>query len=191
MGVNQAGLVAAVLNRTGSLGPAEGKRSRGTLPLLALDHGSAAAAAQALGALRGSDYRSFNLVLADGAGVWFVRNDDRGALTVTELAPGLHMMTAREPDDTSSARVARHLPRFRGAAAPEPPDWGEWPALLADGAGSRDAALNVPPEGGFGTVCSSLLGITAGRHVSWLFAAGRPGEAAFSPAGGEGAMRLL
>ena len=36
MGVNQAGVVAAVLNRQGSLGPAPGKRSRGELPLLAL-----------------------------------------------------------------------------------------------------------------------------------------------------------
>ena len=38
MGVNRDGVVAAVLNRPGSLGPAAGKRSRGELPLLALEH---------------------------------------------------------------------------------------------------------------------------------------------------------
>jgi uncharacterized protein with NRDE domain len=36
LAINRAGVVAAVLNRLGSLGPAPGKRSRGVLPLLAL-----------------------------------------------------------------------------------------------------------------------------------------------------------
>ena len=47
MGINRHGVVAAVLNRQGSLGPAPGKRSRGDLPLLALQHHSAQAAAEA------------------------------------------------------------------------------------------------------------------------------------------------
>src|SRR4051794_29606828 len=51
MAVNRAGVVATVLNRPGSLGPAPGKRSRGVLPLLALEAASAAAAAQAIAAL--------------------------------------------------------------------------------------------------------------------------------------------
>ena len=51
MGVNRHGVVAAVLNRPGSLGPAPGKRSRGELPLLALEHDLAAAAAAAIAAL--------------------------------------------------------------------------------------------------------------------------------------------
>ena len=191
MGVNRHGLVAAVLNRTGSLGPASGKRSRGTLPLIALDHGLAADAARAIGTLDGTEYRSFNLVLADRDGVWFVRNDDSGTITALVLPPGLHMVTARDPDDATSARVARHLPRFRAASAPEPPDWGDWPHLLADDEGPRDAALNVPPQAGFGTVCASLLALPAKGAATWLFAAGRPGEAPFQPAGGEGPTRLL
>ena len=48
LGVNEDGVVAAVLNRFGTLGPAEGKRSRGELPLEALDHADAVDAAQAL-----------------------------------------------------------------------------------------------------------------------------------------------
>src|ERR1700722_9048122 len=67
MGVNRAGVVAAVLNRPRSLGPAAGKRSRGELPLLALEHRSADAAAAALGALDAGAWRSFNLVLTDRA----------------------------------------------------------------------------------------------------------------------------
>src|ERR1700686_106624 len=65
MGINGAGVVAAVLNRPGSLGPAAGKRSRGELPLAALAHNSADAAAAAIAALDAGAWRSFNLVLAD------------------------------------------------------------------------------------------------------------------------------
>jgi hypothetical protein len=45
MAVNHHGVMAAVLNRVGSLGPEPGKRSRGELPLLALQAASAAEAA--------------------------------------------------------------------------------------------------------------------------------------------------
>ena len=41
LGVNDDRLAAAVLNRHGSLGPQDGKRSRGELPLDALDHAEA------------------------------------------------------------------------------------------------------------------------------------------------------
>ncbi len=192
MGLNGAGVVAAVLNRPGSLGPAQGKLSRGDLPLLALTHDTAAAASRAIMALDGRDYRSFNLVMADRHGVYFIRNDDSGTMSALVLPPGLHMVTARDPDDPASARVARHLPRFRAATAPEPPDWGDWARLLADEAGPRDAALNVPPQDGFGTVCASLLAIPEAGSATWLFAPGRPGDAAFAQAaGGEGALRLL
>jgi len=47
MAANDAGVVATVLNRPGSLGPAPGKRSRGELPLLALEHATANTAAAA------------------------------------------------------------------------------------------------------------------------------------------------
>lgn len=63
LAMNDHGLVAAVLNRRGSLGPAAGKRSRGELVLEALDHADASAAAWALADLDPGAYRSFNLSL--------------------------------------------------------------------------------------------------------------------------------
>ena len=48
LGVNDDGLFAAILNRPGTLGPADGKRSRGELVLEALDHAEAKVAAEAL-----------------------------------------------------------------------------------------------------------------------------------------------
>jgi uncharacterized protein with NRDE domain len=181
LGVNRHGVVAAVLNRTGSLGPAPGKRSRGELPLLALDHASAEAAAQALGRLDGGLWRSFNMVIADAHGAWSVRSPDEGPPLAVPVAAGVHMVTAHDLDDTASSRIARHLPRFQAAPAPEPDDWVKWAALLADRSGNPGSELNISPRSGFGTICSSLLFIPRVGPVRWLFAAGPPDRADFIP----------
>ncbi len=177
LAVNSTGVVAGVLNRSGSLGPEAGRRSRGELPLLALRHGSAAEAAGALAGLEGGAYRSFNLVIADAEGAYFLRGLGEGVVSVAALAPGLHMVTASDPDDLANPRVARHLPRFAAAAAPCPPDWGAWPALLEDDGGRLDEALNVPPTRGFGTASSALLVAGPPGRRQFLFAAGAPGKA--------------
>lgn len=181
MGVNQAGVVAAVLNRPGSLGPAAGKRSRGELPLLALEHPTAAKAAAALAAQDAGAWRSFNLVLADRSGAIFVRGLGRGNPQMQALAPGLHMVTAHDPDDPESPRVRRHLPRFGQAEPPGPDGWREWTDILADRSGDAGEQINVVPRGGFGTVCSSLLALPRAAPPIWLFAAGPPHAAPFRP----------
>jgi uncharacterized protein with NRDE domain len=183
MGINRAGVVAAVLNRPGSLGPAAGKRSRGELPLCALDHSTAASAAEAIAGLDAGAWRSFNLVLADRTGAIFVRGLGHGRPQVERLAPGLHMVTAHDPDDPESPRVARHLSRFRAAVPPEPDDWRSWRAILADRSGEPGEQLNVEARGGFGTVCSSLLAVPGAGPLVWLFAAGPPHAAPFVPVG--------
>lgn len=180
MGMNARGVVAAVLNRAGSLGPAPGKRSRGELPLLALRHPTAAAAAEAIAACDAGAWRSFNMVVADAAKTWFLRGLGAGTPHVAALPPGLHMVTARDPDDPASPRVARHLPRFRRAPPPEPPDqWSAWTALLADRTGPPEAQINIVPRAGFGTVCSALVALGAAAPPVWLFAPGSPERAAF------------
>jgi Transport and Golgi organisation 2 len=181
MGVNRHGVVAAVLNRQGSLGPAAGKRSRGELPLLALAHRTAAEAAAGIAALDAGAWRSFNLVLADRTGGVFVRGLGHGHPEVQPFAPGIHMLTAHDPDDPDSPRVARHLARFQAAPAPEPGRWAAWQAILADRSGPSGEQINVIPRAGFGTVCSSLLALPAAGAPIWLFAAGPPHQAPFRP----------
>jgi uncharacterized protein with NRDE domain len=180
MGVNEAGVVAAVLNRPGSLGPAPGKRSRGELPLIALEQNSAEAAAAAIDSLDASSWRSFNMVIADRAGAWYIRGLGRGRAAAQALSPGLHMVTAHDPDDPDSPRVARHLPRFRAAIPPESDDWQAWREILADRTDSAAEQINVVPRGGFGTVCSSLVALPAQGTPLWLFIAGPPDEAPFT-----------
>lgn len=183
MGMNRAGVVAAILNRAGTLGPAAGKRTRGELVLEALDHADAIEAARALAALDGGAYRPFNMLLADNRDAFWVRADGGRRVQVHPVAEGLHMLTALELDDDSSPRIKTYLPRFRAAAvpAPEAGDWSGWTALLADGGGGPDgeeaAAMCFTRDSGFGTVSSSLIALPAmGAEIPpiWRFAAGRP-----------------
>jgi uncharacterized protein with NRDE domain len=181
MGVNAHGIAAAVLNRPGSLGPAAGKRSRGELPLLALAETSATAAVEAIVSLDASEWRGFNLVVADRSGATFIRGAGHGKPSAQSLPPGISMITAHDPNDVESPRVARHLARFRDAAAPEPDNWNAWRAIVADRSGPAGGQMNVVPRAGFGTVCSSLLAVPAVGEPVWLFAAGAPDQANFEP----------
>jgi uncharacterized protein with NRDE domain len=172
LGVNDAGVMAAVLNRTGTLGPALGKKSRGALPLIALAAASAADAASRIAALDAAEYRAFNMVVADRHGGIFIRGMQAGQPCVMELSAGFTMVTAHDANDMTAPRIARHLPRFQAAARPDPSsgDWASWQTLLADAAPPDESALFIPPQNGFGTVCSSLLSLRP-EGVDWWFAA--------------------
>ncbi len=175
MGLNEHGVMAAVLNRHGSLGPAPGKRSRGELPLQALRQPNAEAAAASIGAVDAGLYRSFNLVIADAEQAFCISGLEAGRPIVSELGPGTWMITSGEPNEMKLPRIARHLPKFEAAA------WEIWGTLLADNTPPLESALNIPPQHGFGTVCASLVALPKNTAPRWDFAAGPPHEAAFTP----------
>lgn len=175
MGINRRGVVATVLNRPGTLGPAAGKHSRGDLPLIALDHATATEAADALTRLDAGLWRGFNMVLADRTGAWFVKGIGRGHPQAEALPSGISMVTAFDPNDLESPRTAYHLPRFQAAE----PIWDRWRALLSDRRGEPAEQLNVVHRAGFGTMSSSFVTLPAEGDPRWLFAAGPPHEAAF------------
>jgi hypothetical protein len=177
LGINHYGVVAAVLNRVGSLGPAPGKRSRGELPLLALEHGTADDAAAALSDLDGRAWRSFNMVVADSHSAHFLRGLGSASVEGEILSPGqIHMVTSYDPDDLATPRVARHLPRFNGLPPPLPPDkWTDWVNILSDSSGPPESQIHVEPRDGFGTVSLSLLALPArGTAVWWYQPRGMP-----------------
>jgi len=185
LGINDHGVVAAILNRRGSLGPAPDRRSRGELVLEALDHADALSAASALANIEPASYRAFNMVVADDRDAFWLANRDGRTIALGEIADGLHMVTAWDLDDDDSLRIRRYLPAFRAtpAPAPEAGDWSAWIGLLAarngDDSDDREAAMNVVTDFGFGTSSSSLIALpAAGAEIPpiWLFAAGRPDE---------------
>ncbi len=192
LGRNDHGVIAAALNREGSLGPSEDKRSRGELVLEALDHADAAAAAEALSAVAPDAYRSFNLVIADNRDAFLVANRARtGLVGCDEIPPGLWMLTSLELNDRSNARIATHLPRFQAADIPDPDsgDWSAWTTLLKgrdhDPTTGPSGAICIASDWGFGTVCSSLIALPSpeaeeSREI-FLFAPGRPDEHEYRP----------
>ena len=193
LGYNAAGVVAAILNRTDSLGPAAGKRSRGELVLDALDYDDAADAARALAAIEPAAYRTFNLVIADNRDAyWLYSRDGISPVEAAAIPRGLSMLTSANLNDTHNFRIAAYLPRFEKAEVPDPDsgDWSAWRRLLA----SRDARPEAGPSGamcivtdyGYGTASSSLIALASpeakiedGRKDIWLFAHGRPDEQDF------------
>lgn len=186
LGVNEAGVVAAVLNRHGTLGPASGKRSRGELPLEALDHVDAAEAAAALEHLDGRAYRAFNMVVVDDRDAFWLRSTGASQVDARRIPVGLSMLTAGELNDPADPRIARFLPLFREAEEPDPDsgDWRAWQDLLAVADG-EDGALTFQRDDGFGTVCGTLLAVPAVDRPDTapvlLFAAGKPGVVPFLP----------
>ena len=188
LGLNDWGVIAGVLNRPGSLGPDPGLRSRGELPLEALDHAEAGVAAAAMMAVEPDSYRSFNMVVADaGEAFWLCSKGGGEAVHMAPVPEGLSMLTAHDLNDTTSPRIRHFLPLFEAAPAPDPEtgDWSPWQALM----GSRgkesesEEAMTfatdvIGQRGVFGTVSSSLLALPGparpGIKPQWLFAPGPP-----------------
>ena len=194
LGVNDDRMVAGVLNRHGSLGQEAGKRSRGELPLEALSHGEAEAAAEALAHLDGSAYRSFNLIVGDvNRAFWISGNGRDPKVSVHEIEPGLSMVTAHDLNDDTSARIGRYRPLFEAAPPPEPArgadGWDAWVALMSEfkewqGGSERDS-MAFTTDFGFQTVSSSLIALPKpfdpALKPQWLFCPGRPRPGGFRP----------
>ncbi|MBI2586360.1 MAG: NRDE family protein [Rhodospirillales bacterium] len=190
LALSDLGVIAGVLNRPGSLGPAPGLRSRGELPLEALEHATAADAAEALTHIEPRSYRTFNLVVADAMDAFWVRSAEDGSqhgVTATPVPEGLSMITAHDMNDDASSRIRRHRRLFEQAPAPDPEtgDWSAWQKLMAsrDSDAGPEGAMTIVTDTGFGTVSSSLLALPKrgrkGVKPRFLFAAGRPDQAPY------------
>jgi uncharacterized protein with NRDE domain len=192
LGINDDGVIAGVLNRTGSLGHDPAYRSRGELPLEALDHAEAKAVAEALLDLDPESYQPFNLFVGDAQeAFWISSLNEYGEpeIQLGDIPAGVSMLTDTDLNDASSHRVTRFLPQFHKALEPEPDkdDWSTWMEILSttdfdDDAGSK-GAINIEGDGGFGTVCSSIIAIPsfalAPQKPRWIFAGGAPNKTPF------------
>jgi uncharacterized protein with NRDE domain len=180
LGVNDAGVAAAMLNRHGTLGPAKGFRSRGELVLEALDHADAVEAARALKHLAPGSYRPFNMIVADNRDAfWLKHADPTGTfgVTVTPLPEGISMLTAGELDDPEVHRIRRFRPLFAKAKAPDPDrgNYTGWEALLESRETTPEdgptGAMRFSTETGFGTVSSAIIALSQPGHGErrWAF----------------------
>ena len=188
IGVNDDGVVAAALNRVGGLGPHPEFRSRGELPLEALDHAEAKVAAEALSNLEPGAYRPFNLIVADAFDAFWLRGTGQD-VSAAPIPPGVSMITAHDLNDAGSPRIRHFRALFEAAPMPDPENgtWDDWANLLRSrqhehGAGPGEA-MAIDAEGGYGTVSSSLIAlpdpVRPGVKARWMYADGSPDDAAF------------
>jgi len=194
MGLNDYGVVAGVLNRPFSLGSHAEIRSRGELPLEALEHAEAKVAAQALSSLEPLSFRTFNMIIADAHTAFWLRSVGGEAgkpegcpVEIFPIPIGLSMLTAWGLNDTFLPRIRFHLPRFQAAPPPDPEsdDWFAWETLLAsrelEHGADPSGAMSVGGDVGFGTISSSLMAFPGperpGIRPIWRFCSGRPGSA--------------
>ncbi|KLN59284.1 hypothetical protein WH96_18385 [Kiloniella spongiae] len=191
LGVNDYGLLSCVLNRRGSLGVKEDKRSRGELVLEALDHADSYDAAIALADLNTTAYRSFNLIIADYKKAFWLRSDTEkgpGAVEVFPIPKGLFMITAGDAND-DSPRITTHRQDFANFIPDvDTNDWSGWKEILARKNPYPKAAMTVETSTGFETSSSSLIALPSPEATTaqgtpektkWWFANGKPSDVAF------------
>lgn len=197
LGMNDFGVVAGVLNRRGSLGPKEGYRSRGELPLEVLDHADASAAADMLADINPNAYRPFNMVFADNRDAYWLRMAETHwgpHAEIKPIPPGVSLITASDRNDISSARIRTYLPQFEKAEIPDPAtgNWSAWKALFAsrmyDPDDGPEGAMTISADSGLSTVSSSLMALPSPEYVDahpgtkpvYMFAAGSPAETPYN-----------
>ncbi len=174
-GVNAAGMVVGLLNRRRPGGPDATLQSRGLLTLAILQEPGVAAARRTLQSIDGGAYNAFNLLIADRDEALVVTNRG-GAMQVTTLDPGVHLLTNLELNDPTCPRIAKSWQRFRaldlaGAADPTTllPDLR---TILADHSTALDPRAEVIDTlcvhlPGYGTRSSSIVAAAGGCLRFW------------------------
>lgn len=190
LGVNEFGLVAAILNRrTNRDGTTRVQlRSRGLLCLDLLRLRTARAAREFLGRHR-ETYNPFTLLYADDKSAGIAFNQEE-RITLRSLRPGLHVFSSAAEVDTASGKADRAGSRFMAGAAALSPQIGStawldrFKTLLGDHTcisdeQPRDAVCVHGPESG--TVSSSVILFSATqRRFETYFCAGPPCQNAFA-----------
>lgn len=169
LGVNRFGVAAALLNRRSALPADPARRSRGRLCLAMLQAPSASEARRAVERELPGTYNPFNLLITDAEHAW-IANNHGDVMTVTELPPGLHLLTNLDLDDPTCPRIAASVQLFAallGPTAPPPASAG-FHQRLRRILSTHDTPLDPRAEGavgnslclhaaGYGTRSSSLV----------------------------------
>lgn len=184
LGVNDAGLVAGLLNRRTAMPPDPSRRSRGLLALDALGGRRARAAAEHAGREPAGRYNPFNLLVADADDAFVAVQATDGAPRVERLSPGVHVLTNLDVDDPTCPRIAASHRRFvaAGNAFDAAGDEGAFVTGLRDVLADHVTALDPRGPGSlcvhagdYGTRSATVLLVPAdGRTPRWFHADGPP-----------------
>jgi uncharacterized protein with NRDE domain len=192
LAVNRHGVVAALLNRRTDDPPDQKRESRGQLCLAMLREPSAETARAAIVAQAPQRYNPFNLLVADARHAWIATNLG-AAMMVTDLDPGLHLITNLDLNDPTCPRIAASYQLFaellRGDAPK--PSTVEFRDRLHTILSAHDTELD-PRSPGFGnslclhsaqygTRSSSLIFLDGARRWSYFHANEPPCRGHYAP----------
>tara|TARA_Y100001970_G_scaffold294373_1_gene452197 strand:- start:104729 stop:105475 length:747 start_codon:yes stop_codon:yes gene_type:complete len=190
IGINDYGLVAVILNRSGSLGPSKNQSSRGNVVVNALKYSTPSQAISTLLEKGLDQYSGFNLLIADTSECLWLRHDTKSHPQVKNVQNGLSMITNRDLNDQTCPKISYYKNKFTSAKSPniESGDLSDWEKILSDDEGNSSSrakntaiCLNTPD---YGTVNSSIIGmrIYNSRPQSvFFFCDGAPGSVKFRP----------
>lgn len=182
LGINEHGMIAALLNRHTGAAADPSRRSRGLLCLDALKYTSVADALSYITSQSTRQYNPFNLLIADQTSAYVFYAEEKG-FDVLSLAPGFHLLTNRNVNDHQCPRIARSLQDFSrvsSTVSSSVTDAGkiftQLHPLLAHHAADLDPRASVCIHlGGYGTCSSTLLAYsTAEERYKYAFAPGAP-----------------
>ncbi|HZP43717.1 MAG TPA: NRDE family protein [Candidatus Binatia bacterium] len=182
LGVNDAGLVAGLLNRRAPAPPDPGRRSRGLLCLDALEARRAREAAARVLREPAGHHNPFNLLVVDPEDAVVLVQARDGAPRAAALEPGVHVLTNLDVNDPTCPRIAASHRRFVAAGDAFRADGDEAAFVrrlrdvLADHATPADprgpGSLCVH-AGAYGTRSSSVI-LVGRRGTRTFFADGPP-----------------
>ena len=182
LGINEHGILAAVLNRhTGY--PADPRcRSRGMLCLNALKYLSVRQAVEFVNAQSPHEYNPFNLLIADATEAYVIHAHPP-IFTTTALPPGFHLLTNYNLNDSTCPRTRRSSAEF-ARLVPQSADrqigfadlCSQLHPLLATHAPDPDPRASVCIHlDGYGTCSSTVLAYEhVERRYRYTFASGSP-----------------
>ena len=191
LAINQFGMIAGLLNRRSDLPADPDCRSRGLLCLDVLRQSTVEGAVRFLTEQDPENYNPFNLMVAAGDRA-AVAHNRQGRIEITDLAPGLHLLTNLDVDDFECPKISRCFSRF-AKLTEQPLDRDpaamreHLQALLSDHSTQLDPRSGRPNSlcvhlGDYGTRESSLIFVTASGRIEHYFAPGPPCTTSYSPA---------
>jgi len=165
LGVNDSGVVAAIMNRINCLGPMENKKSRGELVLNALDYDDANKSLNATIKIQKDYYRGFNMFIGNNLNSYWIKSDERSSnIEYFNIPDGLSMITSHDRNDLNSNRIKNYLSKFLLSKEPNPTknEWEDWEKLLRSTYsedGNPLSAMCIKTDMGFQTISSSFIAL--------------------------------
>ena len=173
LGVNDAGVFAAVTNRYGHA-PDKTRRSRGEIVPLVLGAETAREGAVLATTWPVGRFNPFHLVVVDRREAMVVRRVD-DSFVMTPLPPGVHVVTERSFMASLSGRELALHERVAQWGGGEPPADAEVRGLLGHhGSPAFDGVCVHMPALEYGTRSSSIIRFRADGSTSWSTANGAP-----------------